>query len=46
MYKLTNYQSVIRTIDMVCIPFDPANTDFQAYLVWLSEGNQPFPAGT
>ena len=26
------------------IPFDPANTDYQAYLKWLSEGNEPLPA--
>jgi glycine betaine/choline ABC-type transport system substrate-binding protein len=26
------------------IPFDPANTDYQAYLKWLEEGNQPLPA--
>ena len=24
--------------------FDPANTDYQAYLKWLEEGNQPLPA--
>jgi hypothetical protein len=23
------------------IPFDPANTDYQAYLKWVSEGNTP-----
>ena len=23
---------------------DPANTDYQAYLKWLEEGNQPLPA--
>jgi hypothetical protein len=26
------------------IPLDESNTDYQAYLAWLAEGNEPLPA--
>ena len=50
MYKL--YKSptsaevtvVFREADNSYIPFDPANTDYAQYLIWLSEGNTPEPA--
>jgi hypothetical protein len=29
---------------ILSIPFDPANTDYQEYLKWVAEGNEPLPA--
>ena len=50
MYKLikdsfTGDITVVKRLsDNAYIPFDPDNTDYQAYLKWLEEGNQPLPA--
>jgi len=44
MYQLTKFETIRRMVDGASIPIDPANTDYQAYLVWLSEGNTPLPA--
>jgi hypothetical protein len=48
MYKLFKYHgevvSITRLSDNACIPFDPDNTDYQAYLKWCAEGNTPLPA--
>jgi hypothetical protein len=44
MYKLTQGQTVQRLLDNAYIPFDPANTDYQAFLRWCDEGNVPEPA--
>lgn len=44
MYKLTPYTNVIRIVDGLSIPADPANTDYASYQSWLAEGNTPKPA--
>ena len=42
-YTLTNSQFVFRDEDGACIPADEANTDYQAFLAWIAEGNAPNP---
>jgi hypothetical protein len=50
MYKLhKSYTAnqvtwVQRLSDGMFIPMNPENSDYQAYLEWVSEGNQPEPA--
>ena len=46
MYKLlinpmTNQlaQMILKVEDNTYIPMEPANTDYQAYLEWVDEGN-------
>jgi hypothetical protein len=52
MYKLTpldlfGKQSVVQRLsDGAFIPFVEGNTDYQAYLKWVAEGNTPEPAET
>ena len=48
MYKLAKINILSNKVEMVqrlsdnaFIPFDPANTDYIAYLAWLAEGNTP-----
>ena len=43
-YTLTAYSTIVRDADQAWIPADPANTDYQEYLKWLAEGNEPLPA--
>ena len=44
MYKILNDSTVRRLLDGACIPFDPANTDAQAFAKWLKDGGTPEPA--
>jgi hypothetical protein len=37
-------KSVQRLADNAFIPFDEQNTDYQAFLAWKAEGNEPMPA--
>jgi len=49
MYKLRkNLDGLVSCVYKIdtdtIIPFAPDNTDYQAYLKWVAEGNQPLPA--
>lgn len=43
-YQLTSSSTIVRLADNAFIPADPANTDYQAYLAWIEEGNEPLAA--
>lgn len=38
-----NPNIIVKLPDQLWIPNDPSNTDWQAYQVWLFEGNTPLP---
>jgi hypothetical protein len=44
MYEGQPAQVIKRLSDNAFIPFDPANTDYVAYLAWVEAGNVPTPA--
>ena len=50
MYQLVRnkngnvYDDVILRNDGAFIPCIASNTDYQAYLKWLADGNEPLPA--
>lgn len=45
MYKLTKENNgVFRLSDNAYIPNSEQNTDYQAYLKWVAEGNTVLPA--
>ena len=44
LYNNISNQVIRRVADGACIPFDPDNVDYQAYLRWCAEGNEPLPA--
>ena len=39
-----NYIIKIENDEVTAIPKDSGNTDYQAYLEWVAEGNEPLPA--
>lgn len=44
MYKLTNYDLIIRIEDNAFIPIDFNNEDYKTYLLWVADDNNPEPA--
>jgi hypothetical protein len=50
MYKLINdpitgnLACIQKISENVFIPISEANTDYQEYLKWVAEGNEPLPA--
>ena len=43
-FDSSEQNAVLRLSDNAFIPFDADNIDYQEYLEWVEEGNQPEPA--
>lgn len=43
MYQLTNSTTIIRLADNAIIPAELTNIDYQEYLDWVAQGNEPLP---
>lgn len=41
MYHFTQTGGIVRDSDGAFIPNDPANSDYQTFLVWQADGNSP-----
>ncbi len=37
--KTREMETIVRISDNASIPFDEGNSDYQAYLAWVAEGN-------
>lgn len=44
LYRLSQFNFITRTTDNASIPIDPRNKDYNDYLNWVNQGNQPDPA--
>jgi hypothetical protein len=44
LFGQTEPSCIIRTSDGACIPFDPSNTDYQAFLKYQAEGGKVYGA--
>jgi len=42
-YQLTHTETIKRLSDNAFIPPSLSNVDYQQYLLWLEEGNEPLP---
>jgi hypothetical protein len=39
IWQYSEKEQMLHGPEGICIPADPANSDYQAYLAWVAEGN-------